>query len=323
MHVLVTGAGGFLGRALVERLLHLDELNGARVEALTLLDTALPPSPDARVRRIEGSLLDPDVLSRIRAEKVDCLFHLAAVPGGAAEADESLGWAVNFDGTRHLIEQIAAGANVPRVIYCSSIAVFGVPLPALIDDETLPLPTMSYGAQKLMIETWLNDMSRRGRVDARALRLPGIIARPRQPSGLISAFMSDVFHAALNGETFVLPVSEQATVWVMSVQRCVDNLLLAAHLPVARLTGRRAWTLPALHLSVRDLVDGLATVLGPEVRGRIHHAPVPSIEAQFGSQPPLRTPLADALGFQHDGDGVALCRRVVTHLTGGVAAISA
>lgn len=314
MHVLVTGAGGFIGTALVTRLLDRGHLNGVPFDRLTLVDTALPAVRDSRVRPIAASLGEADVIGQASALAVDILFHLAAVPGGAAEADPALGWAVNFDATRHLIARLAARGTCPRVVYCSSIAVFGVPLPDVIDDDTQPLPTMSYGAQKLMMETLLTDHARRGLIDACSVRLPGIVARPRQPNGLISAFMSDVFHAALAGEAFVLPVSGQATVWMMSVQRCVDNLVHAAELPAARLTTRRAWTLPALRLSMSGLIDGLATVLGDEVRQRISHAPVSAIEAQFGSQPRLATAIADALGFKHDGDVVALCRRVLADM---------
>ena len=312
MHVVVTGAGGFIGTALVTRLLERGQLNGVPFDVLTLVDTTLPDLRASQVRPFVGSLGDAEVIGRVSSLEIDYLFHLAAVPGGAAEADPALGWAINFDATRSLIERLAARGRCPRVVYCSSIAVFGVPLPPTIDDDTLPLPTMAYGAQKLMMETFLTDYVRRGAVDARSVRLPGIVARPRQPSGLISAFMSDVFHAALAGEAFVLPVSEQATAWMMSVQRCVDNLIHAAEIPAARLTARRAWTLPALRLSMSELIDGLAAVIGEQVRQRISYAPVPAVEAQFGSQPPLTTAIADALGFEHDGDVVALCQRVVT-----------
>jgi nucleoside-diphosphate-sugar epimerase len=239
------------------------------------------------------------------------LFHLAAVPGGAAAANYRLGWNVNVEAVVGLFELLAGQKQPARVVFSSSIGVFGVPLPAdKVDDETLPIPTMSYGAQKLIGETLLADFARRGLIDGISVRLPGIVARPRQAGGHLSAYMSNIFHALAAGEAFSCPVSAGATSWFMSRERVVDNLIHAAALP-ADAIGRRTFNLPALRLSTAELVDGIGTALGRNVGHLVSFAPNNALEAQFGAYPPLFTPIADALGFAHDGDAVSLVRRAL------------
>jgi nucleoside-diphosphate-sugar epimerase len=189
--------------------------------------------------------------------------------------------------------------------------VFGVPLPLdRVDDETLPVPSMSYGAQKLIGETLLADFARRGLIDGISVRLPGIVARPRQRGGHLSAYMSNIFHALAAGEAFSCPVSAGATSWFMSRERIVDNLIHAAGLPTEAL-GRRTFNLPALRLSMMELIDGIGAALGRSVSHLVSFAPDVALEAQFGAYPPLFTPIADALGFAHDGDAASLVRRAL------------
>jgi nucleoside-diphosphate-sugar epimerase len=253
------------------------------------------------------------VLSKALHNGPDCIFHLAAVPGGAAEADYDLGKRVNIDAAMRLIDGVRNKPDQPRLVICSSIAVFGSPLPALVDDDTPPSPALSYGAQKLMMEIYLSDLARRGEIDARCIRLPGIVARPRQAGGHISAYMSNIFHAIAAGEQFVCPVSKSAVAWFMSVTCVVDNLLHAARIDTSALHGGRIWTLPALHLTMGELAAaiGSATCRNPEAL--VRYDPNEAIESQFGRYPPLRTPLADRIGFRHDGSAATMVRNALHH----------
>lgn len=308
MRVAVTGAGGFIGSALATHLLAGAGHSGLpRVTELVAVDARLPAYGDARVVAAEGDLLDTGFRDALFKRPFDCVFHLAAVPGGAAARDPVLGWRVNVDASVAIMEALARQKQPARLVLASTIAVFGVPLPRdRVDDDTLPLPSMSYGAHKLICETALADFARRGLVDGIAPRLPGIIARPSVKGGHISAYMSDVLHAIAAGEAYECPVAPQATAWFMSRARCVENLAAAAALPREAALPRRALNLSALRLSMAELVAGAGTHFGPDATRHISFAPNPEIEAQFGSYPPLHTPVADALGFRHDGDAATL-----------------
>lgn len=313
LRIAVTGAGGFIGGALVSHLLAGDGHSGLhRVSELVAVDARLPAFGDERVVAAEGDLLESGFRDAVFDRPFDVVFHLAAVPGGAAARDPVLGWAVNVDAGIAILAALARQKQAARLVLASSVAVFGVPLPRdRVDDDTLPLPSMSYGAHKLICETALADFARRGLVDGIAPRLPGIIARPPVKGGHISAYMSDVLHAIAAGEAYECPVAPQATAWFMSRSRCVENLAAAAALPRGMAMPRRAFNLPALHLSMAELIAGAGTHFGADATRRVSFAPNPEIEAQFGSYPPLLTPVADALGLRHDGDATALVARAL------------
>ena len=312
MRIGVTGAGGFVGAALVGRLVRDGVPGAAGRPHVVAIDARLPAGLPAGVERVEGDLTDAAFRDPLFSVPFDLFFHLAAVPGGAAETDYRLGWRVNVEASVAILERLAAQAKPARLVFASSIGVFGTPLPAdRVDDDTLPLPTMSYGAQKLMLEALIADFARRGSVDGLALRLPGILARPRVKGGHLSAYMSDILHALQAGETFVCPVEETATSWFMSRERCVDNLLHAAGLDRGAIGPRRAFTLPALRLSMIELIDGAASHFGREVRALVSFQPNATLQAQFGAYPRLVTALADGLGFRHDGDAAALVGRAL------------
>lgn len=310
MRIVITGAGGFVGSALLQRLAG-DGVGGRGVE-LVAVDARLPDTLPAGVTRAEGDIADRTFMEALLARPVDGFVHLAAIPGGAAAQDYDLGWRVNFSASQLILETLARQAKPARLVFASSIGVFGAPLPAdKVDDETLPLPTMSYGAQKLMIEALATDFARRGLVDAIAPRLPGILARPRVKGGHLSAYMSDILHALRAGEAFECPVSADATSWFMSRARCVDNLVHALALPRESLGARRAFNFPALRLTMAQLVDGAAELFGGHVRKLVTYVPNAPLQAQFGAYPPLDTPIADGLGFRDDGSARDLVARAL------------
>lgn len=311
MHLLITGANGFVGATLVRRLLEdPDALPGWT--QLTLLDLNFPEPPqDARVRCLAGCIADTALLADALETPVDIAFHLASIPGGAAERDYNLGRRVNLDATLALLEGLKDQDSPARVVFASTIAVYGSPLPVQVDDHTPLRPQLSYATQKLMGELLIEDFSRRGWVDGISLRLPGIVARPPQPSGLLSAFMSEVFWKLAAGERFDCPVSPQAVAWWMSAARCVDNLLHAATLPAEKLLARRVFALPVLHLSMAQLVDGLCQRFGEDRRAQVVYQPNEQLEANFGRYPPLQAQAAEALGLRHDGDIQQLINRTL------------
>ncbi|USX17615.1 NAD-dependent epimerase/dehydratase family protein [Oxalobacteraceae bacterium OTU3REALA1] len=306
MNVVVTGGSGFVGLALVRRLL-ADGVGGRAVTALTSIDMRFDgAATDPRLRRLQGSVADTGLLEQAFAQPVDVLFHLASVPGGAAEQDFALGLSVNLQATMALLECCRAQAQgqggTPVLVYSSSIAVYGAPLPAHIDDDTPMRPHLSYGAHKLACEVLIQDYSRRGWLDGRILRLPGIVARPPAPSGLLSAFMSDIFWRLKDGERFTCPVSAQAVAWWMSLGCCVDNLLHGAVMAPAQADERRDYTLPVLRLTIAEVVDGLAMEFGDDRRALVEYRPDDRLEQGFGRQPPLDASAAERAGFHHDGD---------------------
>jgi D-erythronate 2-dehydrogenase len=318
MNLLITGANGFIGKALTSRLLNADITLPAGLSPigrLTLIDLGFEGPEIARVRRLHGSIADPAILARAFDTPVDVLFHLASIPGGTAEQHYELARQVNLDATMSLLEaartQAIATSKPVTVVFASSIAVLGSPLPALVDDTTPMRPKLSYGAHKLIGEILIEDFTRRGWVNGRSIRLPGIVARPPQRAGQLSAFLSDIIRDLAAGLNYACPVSADSTTWLMSTQCVVDNLLHAATMSEASCRETRAWTLPALRMSMTQLVAAVADVCGSDVLGRVTYGSNPALEANFGRYPPLVTPAAEAAGFAHDGDLASLVRRAL------------
>ncbi|OYQ32732.1 epimerase [Niveispirillum lacus] len=292
MHILITGADGFVGRALVRHLLSGTE---TAVSRLTLVDQQFGDLPkDPRLCPVTGSIADSTLWARAMALPPHTVFHLASVPGGLAEREFDLGMAVNLQGTIGLLDALRQHNHRAKFVFASSVAIYGAPLPDTVDDVTPPNPTLSYGAQKLAAEVMVADYSRRGLVDGCSLRLPGIVARPPAPSGLISAFMSELMWAAAERRPVTLPVGPDAVCWWMSVAAAVDALVHASGLPGQG----RVWLPPVLRLTIGELVAALARRFGPV---DVTYTPDPSVEARFGRQPPLRADTALAAGFRDDG----------------------
>lgn len=300
MRVLVTGANGFVGKALVERLLQ-QGVNGRAVESLSLMDIGFEATDlDDRVRRFGGSIADGKLLDSVFEQPYDAIFHLASIPGGAAEKNFELGLEVNLQGTLALLERSRRQASPPVFVFASTVAVYGT-MPDLVDDATPFAPELSYGAHKLAGEILVKDYSRRGWIDGRILRLPGIVARPPTPSGLLSAFMSDIFWRLAAGERFTCPVSADAVAWWMSVGCCVNNFLHAAALAPDQVAARRDYTLPVLRLTIAQVVDGIGAIYGADRTDLVTYEPNEALEAVFARLPPLDASAAEALGFRHDG----------------------
>jgi nucleoside-diphosphate-sugar epimerase len=303
MNVLVIGAAGMLGRKLSAALIARG-LGGRPVTALTLADVtapAAPPGAPAATRCIAADIAQPGEAETLTAGRPDVIFHLAAIVSGEAEADFEKGYRVNFDGTRALFEAIrhAGEGWKPRLVFASSVAVFGGPYPDSVPDEFFPTPHSSYGTQKAMAELLLNDYSRRGFFDGIALRLPTICIRPGAPNRAASGFFSSILREPLNGQEAVLPVPDSLRHWFASPRAATGFFLHAATLDTARLEGRRALNMPGLSATVAEEIAALGRAAGPEAAARIQHVPDPAIMAIVRGWPArFDASRARALGFQ-------------------------
>lgn len=311
MRVLVTGANGFIGRVLLRRLLWTG-VGGRPVDTVIASDLKLDDLPDdARLQRVEGSIAEAGVLERALADPVDTVFHLASLPGGAAEKDPLLGRRVNLDATNTLVELLSRQEPAARLVFASTVAVYGDPLPAIVDERTPAQPVLSYGAHKLAAEILIADAARRGAVQACSIRLPGVVARPGDGAGLMSAFMSQLFWKLRDGDPIVLPVSASGTAWWISAAACVENLLHAATLDPALFGPRRVVQMPALHLELQAVVDALCRAFGESRRMLVRFEPQAIVQRLFATYPPLLTPRAEAIGFRHDCSADELVRRAL------------
>lgn len=314
-HALVTGAHGFLGQALCASL--RKQLDTGELHSLTMTDRGfdgLADEHDIRVNRVAGDFGDATVQARMLATPPDIVFHLAGITSRQAEDDLALGLAVNVTHTLAFLEHLRVQGRCPVVVYTSTIGVFGAPMPERITDDTVPAPTMSYGAQKRMLEIWLADLSRRSIIDARSVRISSVAVRPSQPGGALSAFASDLIREPAEGRRYICPVSPEASLWMVSRQACVEHLLLASRLSPHQLPDGRAWTLPTLRVIAVDLMSALSRYLQRPASELVEYQPQPALQAQFANWPPIDTDIADRLGFQHDGNVDQLIARALTPL---------
>ena len=269
---LVIGAAGMIGRKLLERL-----SKDAAAADLVLHDVV---PFESRHRTVVSDLSAPGEAEKLIAARPELIFHLAAVVSGEAEADFDKGYRVNLDGTRQLFEAIRkVGGNYrPRVVFTSSIAVFGAPFPEAIDDEFLSAPLTSYGTQKAIGELLLSDYSRRGFFDGIGIRLPTICVRPGKPNKAASGFFSGIIREPLAGQEAVLPVSESVRHWFASPRAAVGFLLHAARLDTAKLDTRRNLSMPGVCATVGDEIAALRKVAGDQAAKLIRREPDPLIE---------------------------------------------
>jgi nucleoside-diphosphate-sugar epimerase len=287
MKLLITGGAGFVGARLARTLLSRGTLAGRAIERVVLADRAAPPgdlATDARVEARIGALLDQ--CSAWHGEAFDGVFHLASAVSGECEADFDLGLRSNLDSTRALLDALRATGNAPRLVFSSSVAVFGPdpsrPLPPLVADDTLPTPQTSYGTHKLICEHLVADYTRKGFIDGRAARLMTVTVRPGRPNGAASSFFSGIIREPLAGEEAVLPVDPSVSHPVSSPQRTVDGLIAVYEASREALGGRMALNLPALNVRVSDMLAALERVAGPAARARVRFAPDPVIQRIVG-----------------------------------------
>jgi D-erythronate 2-dehydrogenase len=270
MHILVIGAGGMLGAKLLMRLAMAGTLGGKAIDRVTRYDAVIPPPPPPSRFAIDtfiGDLSAAGEVEKLIAARPDAIFHLAAIVSGEAEKDFEKGYRINLDATRILFEVIrkVGGGYKPKVIFTSSIAVFGAPFPEAIDDDFFTTPLTSYGTQKAIDELLLNDYSRRGFLDGVALRMPTVCVRPGKPNLAASGFFSNIIREPLAGKPAVLPVSDTIRHWHASPRAAVGFLIQAAAMDSAKLGERRTLTLPGLSCTVAEQIEALQKVAGNDV----------------------------------------------------------
>lgn len=313
MNILITGGAGFLGQKLVQRLLADGQIGGEAIRRIMLVDqVAAPDLGDARVRAFSADIADLAAMRELALPNVDLVFHLAAVVSGAAEADFDLGMRVNLDASRGLLEACRRSGGTPRVVFTSSVAVYGGALPSVVGDDTPLNPRSSYGTQKAIGELLLADYTRKGFVDGRILRLPTISVRPGAPNKAASSFASGLIREPLNGLPAVCPVGLDLKLWLLSPRRAIDSLIAGAALKPEALGERRALNLPGLSVSVGEMIAALERAGGRAAVDLIRHEHDPAVAAIVGSWPAAwDNRRAEALGLRPDPDFDAIVRAYV------------
>lgn len=275
MRVLVTGAAGMIGRKLAARLAADGEVAGRKITALDLHDVVAPSIPQATFAcdTFVGDLADPAQIETLIGRKPELVFHLAGVVSGEAESNFDLGYRVNLDGSRALFDAIRLSGTKPRVVFSSSIAVFGGPFPDVIGDEFHTVPLTSYGTQKLMTEGFLVDYTRRGFMDGIGIRLPTICVRPGQPNKAASGFFSNIIREPLAGKEAVLPVPRSVVHTHASPRSAVGFLIHAAGLDGEAVGPRRCLNMPGVAVTVGEQIEALERVAGSKVAALVRDEP--------------------------------------------------
>jgi nucleoside-diphosphate-sugar epimerase len=327
MHILITGAAGMIGRKLTARLVEAGELNGQRIEKLTLIDVSAPERP-AKFSGIVGTfgadIGEPPIAQAAVAGRPDVIFHLAAIVSGEAELDFEKGMRVNLDGSRALLEAIRKidEGYCPRVVFTSSIAVFGAPFPEAIPDDFHLTPLTSYGTQKAIVELLLAEYSRRGFLDGVGIRLPTISVRPGRPNQAASGFFSSIIREPLAGEEAVLPVEESVPHWHASPRAAIGFLVHAAGLQREKLGPRVNLTMPGVCCTVAEQTAALRRIAGDKVASRIRRQPDPLVARIVAGWPRRFDPRrALALGFQAETSFDEIIRGHIEDELGGKIAL--
>lgn len=318
MRVLVIGAAGMIGRKLCERILKDGHIGGGEIGDLVMADTV--PSDLVGARSVMVDLAKRDAPAMLLETKPDLIFHLAAVVSGEAEQNFDKGYAVNLDGTRNLFEAIRAMGESyrPRVVYTSSIGVFGAPYNGDIADDFFHTPLSSYGTQKAISELLLADYTRRGFFDGVGIRLPNICVRPGKPNAAASGFFSNIIREPLAGREAVLPVADSVGQTHASPRATAEFLLHGAVLDTDVLGPRRTVMMPGVRASVGEMIAALRRVAGDSVATRIKHVPDPAIMAMVAGWPAhFDTKRALALGFTAEPDFDSIIRTHIEDDLGG------
>jgi nucleoside-diphosphate-sugar epimerase len=325
MHVVITGAAGFIGKKLASALLArgaLETGSGRQaIDKLTLFDMtrAEGMADDARITSLAGDITDLAAVHQAIRDAVGGVFHLAAIVSANAEEDFDLGMRVNLEGTRNVLEACRALPQPARLVFASSVAVYGGDMPEVLDDGTILTPQTSYGAQKAIGELLLNDYSRKGFVDGRALRLPTIVVRPGRPNRAASTFASSIIREPLAGQEAICPVKRDAAMYILSPRRVVEALIRAFELPPKAFGATRMLTLPGITVSIGEMVDALRAVAGERVAARVKWQPDPRIQKIVAGWPAaFDARRARAMGFEADPDFASIIRAHVEDELGGV-----
>lgn len=309
MQVLVTGGAGFLGSRLVEALLARGGIvtsggDEVAIDEILVADIGPPAKPfpdDGRIRTRYGDYSEAEAVNQLIGPDTAAVFHLAAIVSGEAEQHFEKGMRVNLEGTKKILEACRQQADCPRVVFTSSVAVYGGDMPDVLDDMTPLTPQTSYGTQKAIGELLVNDYSRKGFIDGRALRLPTIVVRAGKPNAAASSFASSIIREPLQGETVICPVSGKTGVWLLSPRQVVACFLHAADLPADAWGASRSVALPGMTVSVDDMLAALAKVAGEGVAGRVSFVPDPFIEKiVYGWPTRFTTERAEIMGFRAD-----------------------
>jgi D-erythronate 2-dehydrogenase len=321
MKVLIIGGAGMIGRKLSERLARDGELGGKAISSLTLHDVvegAAPAGAKMPVKILTGDLPAAGQAAKLVADKPDTIFHLAAIVSGEAELDFDKGYRINMDGTRSLLEAVRHAGHKPRLVFASSIAVFGAPFPEAIGDEFFNTPLTSYGTQKNICELLVSDYSRKGFLDGLSLRLPTICVRPGKPNKAASGFFSNIMREPMAGQEAVLPVSDSVMHWHASPRAAVEFMRHAATIDTAKVGPRRALTMPGLAVTVGEQIAALQKVAGDKVVARIRREPDPFIEQIVAGWPRKFTAnRAMGLGFTPDASFEQIIRIHIEDELGG------
>ena len=316
--LLITGGAGFIGARLARTLLARGTLGGRTIERIVLADQFAPPADllgDARVQARTGALLAQ--CSGFAEERFDGVFHLAAAVSGECELDFDLGMRSNLDSTRALLDALRAAGNRPRVVFSSSVAVFGPdpgrPLPDIVADDTLPAPQTSYGTQKLMCEYLVADCTRKGFIAGTSARLMTVTVRPGKPNAAASSFFSGIIREPLAGVEAICPVDASVSHPVLSPGRTVEALVRIYEATEQQLGGRLALNLPALNVTVQRMLDALEAVAGPAARARVKFVRDERIAGIVANWPRgASAARAHALGLQADASFEDIVRQYLS-----------
>jgi nucleoside-diphosphate-sugar epimerase len=316
MEILVTGGAGFLGQQLIRGILARGglDLDGRpqATDRIVCFDQSAGALDDPRVRNVVGDIGDRAVVRGLVGKDTGVIVPLAAVVSGTAEADFDLGMRVNLDGTRNLLEAARSAGTQPRLLFSSSIAVFGGDLPAVVTDATTPTPQGSYGAQKLVGEVLVQDYSRKGFIDGRSVRVPTVVVRPGLPNGAASGFASGIIREPLAGKEAVLPVDPSTEMWVASPRTVVRMFLHALSLPASAWGWHRSVNLPGLVASMHEELDALRQYGGDAAVALIRHQPDESVIRLVRTWAGrFDTARARSLGFTADADFASIVRSYI------------
>jgi nucleoside-diphosphate-sugar epimerase len=307
MKVVITGGMGMLGKKLAREILRAGKLSpdgqARSVDKLVLFDNVMAPDApkDPRVDLVTGEVFDPATIRKLITPDTGAVFHFAAVVSAGAERDFDLGYRVNLDGTRVVLETCRALGTSPRVVFTSSIAVYGGDLPETLQDDQPLTPQTSYGVQKAMGELMIMDYTRKGYIDGRALRLPTIVVRPGKPNLAASTFASSIIREPLAGQEAICPVRRDNWMPLLSPRKTVEAFVRAHELPASAWGWNRSLTLPSLDATVGDMAEALRRVAGEDAFKRIKWQPDPMIQKIVDGWPrKLASSRAHKMGFTKD-----------------------